>query len=135
MHFMWMLHSASHFHVFNSCEYLWRPKNHHGIAESICWQINNFLYAFAVISNALKKLKENICISRVSYTVPVDFMTLPIFDNFGGLKITLESLTLGADNSTVSCLLLPLFQKLLRNKRKIYAFHMYPTQRQSFLWL
>ena len=96
-------------------------------------QINKIVFAFAVISNALMKLKENICISRVSYTVPVIFMTLPIVDTFGGLKITLESLTLGADNSTVSCLLLPLFQMLLRNKRKIYAFHMYHTQRQSFL--
>ena len=40
-----------------------------------------------------KKLKENICISRVFYTVPVIFLTLPIVDTFGGLKITLESLT------------------------------------------
>ena len=91
------------------------------------------LFAIAVISNALKTFKENKCISRVSYTVPVIFMTITHVDNFGGLKISLESLILDADNSTVSCLLLPLFQKLLRNKRKIYAFHMYLPQRQSFL--
>ena len=112
MHFTCILHRASHFHDFNSCRYFGRITKHLGITESRRCQINNFLSAFAVISKALKKLKENICISRVSYTVPVIFMTLPIVDTFGGLKITLESLTLGADNSTVSCLLLPLFQML-----------------------
>ena len=102
--------------------YFGKLTKHLGITESRCCQINNFLYAFAVISNALKKLKEKICISRVTYTMAVIFMTLPIVDTFAGLKITLESLKLGADNSTVSCLLLPLFQMLLRNKRKYMHF-------------
>ena len=74
-----------------------------------------FSYAFAVISNALKKLKENICISRASYTVPVIFMTLTHVDTFRGLKISLVSLKVGANKSTISCMPLPLFQMLLRN--------------------
>ena len=98
MHFTCIVLSASHFHDFNSCRYFWRLTNRLGIAESRCCQINNFLSAFAVISNALKKLKEIICISRVFYKVAVIFMTLPTVDTFGGLKITLESLTLGVDN-------------------------------------
>ena len=76
MHFTCIIPSASNFHVFNSCRYFGRLTKHLGITESRCCQINNFLYSFAVISNALKKLNENICISHVSYRALVIFMTI-----------------------------------------------------------
>ena len=92
-------------------------------------------YAFpmypTVISNSIEEQKRNICILHVSSLVPVIFMTSNLVDNFGGLNIALEFLKVGAVKSTISCMLLPLFQMLLRNKRQLYAFHMYPTQGQS----
>ena len=52
---------------------------------------------------------------HVSYIEPVIFMTLTHVDILVGLQNTLESRKVGAAKSTISRMLLPLFQMLLRN--------------------